>query len=289
MREVRGALQAGGALREAALYVERPADRELVEALLRGEACGVVAPRQMGKSSLRRRAARALAARGARGLEVDLGLIGAAGVEEEAWFHAVTLLLAGCTEKGFAHVAHPAPLARSRAPRDLPPGERFSRFVREELCPPVGLPSAVLIDEIDVALGLPFPTEDLFAALAAVARPGSAEAAPLGVALFGVTLPRGFARASGQLPAARVIALEAFTAEEAAAFLPALAATGGSPEALLEAILEVTRGHPHRTQRLVERLARGEGDRGAAPRERIARLVREEREADPGWPDDRPR
>lgn len=285
---MRSTLQAGGALREAALYVERPADRELVEALLRGEACCVVAPRQMGKSSLRRRAARALTSRGARCLEVDLGLIGAAGVEEEAWFHAVTLLLEGCTEKGFAQGAHSAPIARSRAPWELPPGERFSRFVREELCPPAGLPSAVLIDELDVALGLPFPTEDLFAALAAVARPGSADAAPLGVALFGVTLPRGSQRARGQIPATRVIALEAFTAEEAAAFLPALAAAGGSPEALLEAILEVTRGHPYRTQRLAELLARregdGDGDGGAAPRERIARLVREEREADPGWP-----
>jgi hypothetical protein len=292
-----GALQAGGALREAALYVERPADRELSEALLGGEACAVVAPRQMGKSSLRRRAGRALMARGARCLDVDLGLVGAAGAGEEAWFHAVALLLAGSAGGALDRIAPPARLARLRSPRARTPGERFARFVREELCPPTGPATVVLIDEIDVALGLPSPTEDLIAAIAEIARPGSEEAAPLGVGLFGVTLPEGWAQARGLQPAARVIALEAFTAKEAAAFLPALAAAGGSPEGLLEAILDVTHGHPHRTHRLVELLARGKDDddssaggggeadkaRGAAPRERIARLVQGELEADPTW------
>ena len=44
--------QSGGTLREGSIYVKRPADTELLEALLRGEFCYVLAPRQIGKSSL---------------------------------------------------------------------------------------------------------------------------------------------------------------------------------------------------------------------------------------------
>ena len=64
--------QAGGTLREDALYVERPADDELPAALARGELCYVLTSRQMGKSSLRVRAAGRLRRAGLACASIDL-------------------------------------------------------------------------------------------------------------------------------------------------------------------------------------------------------------------------
>ena len=68
--------QAGGTVREGATYIERKADKEIVEALLEGEFCYVLAPRQIGKSSLRIRAHKQLKERGVRCASVDLTSIG---------------------------------------------------------------------------------------------------------------------------------------------------------------------------------------------------------------------
>ena len=57
-------LQAGGTLGEGALYIERPVDAELCAALEQRHYCYVLAPRQIGKSSLRVRTARILRSRG---------------------------------------------------------------------------------------------------------------------------------------------------------------------------------------------------------------------------------
>ena len=65
-------LQSHGALHPEALYIERAADQALYQALRAGELCYVLAPRQIGKSSLRVRTARKLSENGARCAELDL-------------------------------------------------------------------------------------------------------------------------------------------------------------------------------------------------------------------------
>src|SRR5262245_49291830 len=67
----------GGTLRpDAPSYVERAADRELLDALTRGEFCYVLTPRQTGKSSLMVRTAARLRQDGARVAILDLTAIG---------------------------------------------------------------------------------------------------------------------------------------------------------------------------------------------------------------------
>jgi hypothetical protein len=269
--------QAGGAVRESSLYVERSADAELREGIERGDLCAVIAPRQMGKSSLRRRAERRLSSRGVRCLAVDLGLIGCSGLTPEQWFYALGFHLA---ERSGAAVD----LLRFWREHDgLPPAERWSRFLTDELFPRAAAPVAVFFDELDVALGLPFCPDAFFAAVREVnearGRALSPALAPpaarVPVCLFGVTAPEGWVRDPSRSPFTvdRLIRLAEFTPEEAAAFLPGLRAAGGDAPPLLSAVLRWTAGHPYLTQRLCELLSQAGAGADGSPEARVTRLV----------------
>ena len=67
----------GGTLRQdAPSYVERQADKDLLDGLLKGEFCYVLTSRQMGKSSLMVRTANRLREHGHNVIALDLTAIG---------------------------------------------------------------------------------------------------------------------------------------------------------------------------------------------------------------------
>src|SRR5947207_7279091 len=77
----------GGTMPEEALsYVERAADRHLLESLLGGKFCYVLNSRQMGKSSMCVRTKKRLEHEGVRTAFIDLTKIGGRNVTAEQWY-----------------------------------------------------------------------------------------------------------------------------------------------------------------------------------------------------------
>src|SRR5215510_4327695 len=76
----------GGTLRhDAPCYVERQADKDLLEALAKAEFCYVLTSRQMGKSSLMVRTANKLQERGIAVAVLDLTAVGQ-NLTAEQWY-----------------------------------------------------------------------------------------------------------------------------------------------------------------------------------------------------------
>src|SRR5579862_8893764 len=84
----------GGSLRaDTPSYIERSADRELYDALRRGEFCYILTARQMGKSSLMVRTTARLRQEGLQVAVLDLTAVGQ-NLEARQWYYGLLDLLA---------------------------------------------------------------------------------------------------------------------------------------------------------------------------------------------------
>jgi hypothetical protein len=263
--------QAGGSLRPGSLYVERSADQELPAALLQGQFCYVLAPRQIGKSSLRIRTIAQLEKEGVRCASIDLNWIGK-GSEAE-WYRG---LLGEVSDKLKLNVDVAAFWDRCGG---MTPAYRWSLFLSGEALTRVPGRIVVFVDEIDTVKALPFSTDDFFAAVRAVynMQAENPEYKRLTFCLLGVAAPKDLISNPVITPfnIGRAIQLDDFSPQQAEAFLPGLSAVGGDPRRLLDAILDWTHGHPYMTQRICEALARRKEDTLLEEEVRVAAIVDE--------------
>jgi hypothetical protein len=138
--------------------VLRRSDAELFERLERREPCYVLAPRQIGKSSLRVRTQDRLRAKGVRCVSVDLTSIGS-GASASEWYFSVASAIA---EQIGVEPELDAFWAKHRR---MSPVRRFRQFLHDvalEGEEPEARPLVVFVDEIDVTLSLPFSRDDFF-------------------------------------------------------------------------------------------------------------------------------
>jgi hypothetical protein len=257
-------LYVGGALPPEALYIERAADRQLVDALGRGLHCHVLAPRQVGKTSLRIRARRLLESdpgHPRRCAAVDFTALGTEVAEtdeaQDRWY----LSLAAEMGRGLGLPA--ARIAEHwKQHAGLRGVDRWARIVRDVLLgdeapdTPDAPQIVFFFDEVNALLRLRFRGEWL-GALRALhnERATTPRLRRLTFCLI------GFARAEDLVPdmvnnpfdIAETIALEDFTRAELGQAEATVAARVGAERAapLLDAVHAWTSGHPLMTVALL--------------------------------------
>jgi hypothetical protein len=262
-----------GSLLPTSAYIERPADRILPELLRRGTYCHVLAPRQIGKSSLRWRVTHELQAEGVRCASIDLTVCGSA-VDPEQWYFTVAAEIAD-------DLGLPDPQSFLDEHRHLTPPRRFSAYVKHVVkSDPERRRVVIFLDEIEAVRLVSFPVDDFLLAIRGLfeERSGDEELCRLAFCLIGVTTPNDLMKDRLVTPfnVSTQVHLDDFTREQISVLGPGLADLGGSVDALLDAVYDWTDGHPYMTMRtcaaLVSLRAVGAGEEDAA----VGRVVRAE-------------
>lgn len=243
--------QVGGSLAPQSIsYVERQADRELQQALQKGQFCYVLNSRQMGKSSLRVRVMQELKAE-AICLFIDLTGMGTQDLTSEKWYAGIVNALVSSSQIKF-NWRH-----WWREKRDLlTPVQRLGLFIEEVLLVEISQKVIIFIDEIDRVLSQNFVLDDFFALIHSCYQKRQTNAAysRLTFALLGVAAPRDLIADKTQSPfdIGRAIDLQGFKLEEVSPLIKGLSEGVPHPERVMAEILFWTGGQPFLTQKLCQ-------------------------------------
>jgi hypothetical protein len=267
--------QVGGSLPlEFPGYVERGADQELVDHLLRGKTCSVFNSRQMGKSSLKVRAMRRLRAAGRLCAVIDPQGRGTS-VTEEQWYAGTVKRL---IEDFDLEERLPYRRWSALADQALSPVERFFEFIDRDLLPATGdTPLVIFVEEVDSLLSLRFGTDGFFTLIRSLheRRADQPMYRRLCFAFLGVATPYDLIRGEGRsaFNIDHAVELGGFTVAEARPLLAGLEGRVVEPEAALAAVVHWSGGQPFLTQKLLALLL--EEPQGEASTEAwVAEVVR---------------
>lgn len=259
--------QAGGTVRDNAFYVERMADVELTDALSKGEFCYVLAPRQIGKSSLRVHTERRLRSQGIDCVSIDLTMLGSSEITQEEWYYGLVEEVG--QRLALDEMCDPADYWAEQ--EGLSPVHRWSRYLRSEVLERRGGPIVVFVDEIDAVLSLPFPRDDFFASIRACfnARAEEPVYERLTFCLLGVAAASDLIADPTFTPfnIGHDVYIEDFSLSEMRAFWPGLTHTQHPPQTFSDEVYRWTNGHPYMTQRLFQEITKQRGGSKGEPSE----------------------
>src|SRR5882762_7943945 len=230
----------GGTLRhDAPCYVERQADKDLLDGLLHGEFCYVLTSRQMGKSSLMVRTATKLREQATHVVVLDLTAIGQ-NLTAEQWYDG---LLA---KVGRQLALEDELLDFWRSNQHWGALQRWMTALETIVLANCHGRVVIFVDEIDVVRSLPFSTDEFFAAIRECynRRTRDPEYQRLSFCLLGVATPTDLTRDARLTPfnVGRRVDLTDFTSPEAAVLSAGLGRERAVGERLLQRVLHWTNG-----------------------------------------------
>lgn len=240
-----GTVQASGGI-----YIERNADKVLLDACLQGLFAYLLSSRQVGKSSLIVRTTEELIKRGCRPMILDLTTIGVGTSSADQWYRSI-----------ITEVASQLKLSVDASEwwdgnDHLTVTHRFSLFF-QELVKQVKERVTIFVDEIDSTLALNF-TDDFFAAIRALhnSRAVMPDLRRLSFVLGGVATPAQLIQDPNRTPfnLGERIELTDFTEEEAQPLLRGIGVEPDESSAVLRTVLDWSGGHPYLTLRIFRSL-----------------------------------
>jgi WD40 repeat protein len=243
----------GGTLpRDAACYVRRKADNDLLGFLQQLEFCFVLTARQMGKSSLMVHTATQLRQQGFTVALLDLTAIGQ-NLTPVQWYRGMLGRL------GRQLDVEDELDERWEAGAKFGGLQRWAETLGDVLLGRFSGPIVLFVDEIDAVRSLPFSTDEFFAAIRECynRRADNPEYKRLTFCVLGVATPSELVQDPRHTPfnIGHRIEMNDFTRDEVMLLAPGFVDQGSNPATarrLLERIHYWTAGHPYLTQRLCQ-------------------------------------
>jgi WD40 repeat protein len=233
-------------------YVERQADKDLLQALQSGHFCYVFNSRQMGKSSLRVRVIYQLQAAHSRCVSVDMTALGSDGQESQWYNGLIQQLFLGLNLVGKIN------LKLWLKDRENYSGvQKLGQFLEEILLDTFPEDTFyIFFDEIDKTLSLPFLVDDFFSLIRFCynQRADNPQYNRLVFTLLGVATPTDLIREKTQTSfnIGYPIELTGFTLAEITPLEQGLQFLTDKTNLLLEEILYWTGGQPFLTQKICQ-------------------------------------
>ncbi|MBE9211692.1 GUN4 domain-containing protein [Plectonema cf. radiosum LEGE 06105] len=234
----------------ASTYVTRDADGELYDGLQAGKFCYVLNSRQSGKSSLRVQTMRRLRENGVECAAIDLSAGGIQNVPPEQWYADLidTLIDSFDLDVDFGEWWGANQLNSLVT--------KFRKFLEEILLVEVKENIVIFIDEIDSVLSLNFPTDDFFAFIRSCynQRVDNPAYNRLTFCLLGVASPSNLIQDKQRTPfnIGKAISLQGFQLHEVEPLVKGLKGKFSEPQAVMQEILDWTKGQPFLTQKLCQ-------------------------------------
>jgi WD40 repeat protein len=240
-----GTVQAGGGI-----YLERAADRELLDLCSAGTFAYILTSRQMGKSSVMVQTAEKLNQQNVRTALVDLTALGVTASADQ-WYKGILLEI----QDQLDLITDASSWWKAR--EDLTIAQRFNLFLKEVVLKEIRGRVVIFVDEIDSTLGLEF-TDDFFIAIRYLynARNIDRDLRRLSFVLSGVATPGDLIKDPERTPfnIGQRVDLTDFTFQESVPLTHGLSIPDERVFGILRQVLGWTSGHPYLTLRVFRSL-----------------------------------